>query len=592
LDGAADWVVDQLIDEGKLPTLKNMKQKGVYAAGVIVCNPSITAAGHATIWTGAWPDKHGITGNTIPALPRAEHTINESVRGFDSRYLMAQPISMSAALAGKVVTLLSGTHSVLTEAWSQELQKANRQLKNYTAFNGFDTSLYPANVITQANGLKDAEHFGRSGKQTEFKVGNHEFIAFFPKDDKGVYGDCSVYKRDGEKLSLVAFMRAESTEFSQPVEITRGDDWGLMTFSLFDVATDLSKFTLYQGSVNSIKGSADETGLQDFARSAGGFYDIPAGSYETGKFGPTFWQDGSGKAEEILLKIIERDYQRVADGFRWAMRTGEPQLIIHYSPATDTMGHMLMGVLDKDSPRYNADLAKKLWPVYSKVFEFADATLGEIIAAAGPNAIVAVVSDHGMEGSGKMVSLNRILADAGLATLANNRVDTTKSKAVSPSWNYFFVNVNTTDWKGGIVPPEQKDEVVSAAIKALTEYKDPTTGQPVITKAMRAAEVEGGGGPAGGDIYLDFAPGYHPTSRVLPQGVAPDEDSIGSGNHGFLPERRKMQAIFYAIGPGLAPGRNLGVIKQVDIAPSLSILAGIPTPSDSIGRNLRLTQKN
>jgi predicted AlkP superfamily phosphohydrolase/phosphomutase len=588
-DGAADWVVDKLLSEGRMPTLQRMKEKGVWAESVLAANPSKTAPGHASIWTGTWPDHHGIAGNEVPILPRAEHTLLEKRSGFHSLALDAEPIWVSATLSGKSATVLSATQAFPPDKWLEELKEAGKPVEQLTVFSGFETQISGPEAYTDTKMLKDAERFGRKGKELEITAAEGKFIAFFGQGEDGVYRDCTLLSVVADRVSYAGFMRLGGTEFTQPIELRKGQDWGLTSFALLDLAPDLSHFFLYQGECKAIKGAFNKGKGDAYVRAMGGFHDLPIfGFYEKGKLGPTWWQKGDGTAEARLLKIVQRDYQRLTEGFRWAVKAWDSTLYIHYSPCLDSLGHLLMGALDPASPRHDKQLADKLWPLYTQAYEAADKWLGSIIEAAGPGAIVAVVSDHGMEGVGKYVSPNRILANAGILSLEGGRIDLAKSKAVAIGG--YYVSINTTDWKGGIVEAKDKEAVVRAAAEALLAFKDPDTGKSPIIKATPASEIEGGGGPAGGDLYLDFAPGYAPTDALPAAGIS-ELGPIGAGVHGFDPRRPSMRSIFYAIGPGLSPGRNLGDIRQIDIVPSLCILAGIPTPANATGTNLRLTQK-
>ncbi|MBI1876033.1 MAG: hypothetical protein HYS05_19380 [Acidobacteria bacterium] len=63
----------------------------------------------------------------------------------------------------------------------------------------------------------------------------------------------------------------------------------------------------------------------------------------------------------------------------------------------------------------------------------------------------------------------------------------------------------------------------------------------------------------------------------------------GLGVHGMFPTRRKLQAIFYAAGPGVAAGRRLGVVRSVDVGPTVAALLGIPPPANATGRPLPIS---
>src|SRR5438128_7751203 len=103
-DGAASWVVDRLLAEGRLPNVARLARMGVRVDCMTPAYPSKTFPGHAALWTGAYGDVNGITDNSTPLLPRAEHTLLE---GQFAGELQAEPLWLSAARAGKKIGTLS-----------------------------------------------------------------------------------------------------------------------------------------------------------------------------------------------------------------------------------------------------------------------------------------------------------------------------------------------------------------------------------------------------------------------------------------------------------------------------------------------------
>jgi predicted AlkP superfamily pyrophosphatase or phosphodiesterase len=47
------------------------------------------------------------------------------------------------------------------------------------------------------------------------------------------------------------------------------------------------------------------------------------------------------------------------------------------------------------------------------------------------------------------------------------------------------------------------------------------------------------------------------------------------GSHGFSPEYPEMRAAFFIAGPGIARGRDLGLIDMRQIAPTVAQLLGV-----------------
>jgi hypothetical protein len=148
--------------------------------------------------------------------------------------------------------------------------------------------------------------------------------------------------------------------------------------------------------------------------------------------------------------------------------------------------------------------------------------------------------------------------------------------------------VNGTDWKQGIVPPAERETVLRAATEALLDTTDPLTSRHIVTGVFRPDQMVGLGigGPNGGDLYFDLAPGYEPTNQLTTEALWTWPSPIGSGAHGFWSLRAKMQAICFIGGAGVAPGLRLPGMRAIDFAPTLARLLGIPAPRDARGHAL------
>jgi predicted AlkP superfamily pyrophosphatase or phosphodiesterase len=61
----------------------------------------------------------------------------------------------------------------------------------------------------------------------------------------------------------------------------------------------------------------------------------------------------------------------------------------------------------------------------------------------------------------------------------------------------------------------------------------------------------------------------------------------GLGAHGYDPALPDMQAVFYAMGRGVAPGQALGRVRTIDVAPTIAHLLAIDSPADAEGRPIQ-----
>jgi predicted AlkP superfamily phosphohydrolase/phosphomutase len=198
-----------------------------------------------------------------------------------------------------------------------------------------------------------------------------------------------------------------------------------------------------------------------------------------------------------------------------------------------------------------------------------------------------------MEGTGRVVYPNVILRQAGLLDLdAGGRIDLARTRAVVLDRRAGLVTINTTGRKDGIVSPAERASVKRQVTATLLSARDPDTGAPVV-RAVLDADTDGAAlgfsAEGGADLVFDPASDYAIDEDASGQQVAaPSRFAVGEGKHGPLPTRRRLQGIFYAAGPGVAPGLRLPVVHLSDVAPTVSRLLGIPPPAQATGAPILL----
>ncbi len=597
-DGAADWVVDRLLAEGRLPHLARLAARGVAAEYSLSSNPSKTAVAHAALWTGCWSDCNGITANEVLVPPAAEHTLLEMRNGFRSEALTAEPLFVTAARAGKKVVVLTATQYHPPTRHLEDLRRAGVPDDHYLTFSGFESEI-------AARAMLDAAALGPAGgdwgdrprrlgeaRELRFAVGETRFraLVFDDPDDPTDGFDTVLVRRQGGGEALLKPRPAarEPAGWSPPMRVRRGELQGNTFFRLFELRADGSRLALYQRQANAFEGAHTPEQLAAYQAACPGFYDDPFWDYRNGLFGRPLMLDGDGTAEDRILEIVAFDTALLRRGTRFALTRWQPDVLIHYSPMPDSAGHAWCGLVDPRTPGHDPRAAATIWPYYARVFQELDSWLGEIMELASPSTIVALVSDHGMAGVRRNFHLNRVFEEAGLlARTDSGRIDLGRTRVLA-SDSGFFVRINDRTFKGGIVGPADRDEVLQAAAEALLGARDPETGRHVVHRLFQPQELPGLGldGPRTGDLYVDLAPGYQPTTELAPRAVTPVRWPWGEGEHGYWPQRRAMHAIFYAMGPGLREGVQVPPIRHIDVAPTLSTLLGIPAPPQARGERV------
>ncbi len=602
-DGAADWVVDRLLAEKRLPALARLAARGAAAEHSLATLPSKTAVSHAALWTGCWPGCNGVTSNFVTLAHSGEHTLLETQRGFSSRALTAEPLYVTAAKAGKRVVVLSATQSDPATPHLESLRRAGVPPEHFRSFSGFEYEIAPGTLHRAAALRPAADGWGESPRrrgaafELTARAGETTFhVLAFDDPDDPTDGLDTVLVRQGSRAAEHAraearlLPRPASTEavgWSPPLAVRRGELAGNTFFRLFELAADGSRLALYQRAAYALAGVHSTDDLAAYLAAYPGFHDDPFWLYGRGGLGRTLMAGGDGTAEQRLLELVALDTRFVTSGTRFAWRTWRPDLMFHYSPMSDSAGHTWVGVLDPASPSHDPELAAKLWPLYAQVFQILDGWLAAILELAGPETLVALVTDHGMAGTGRRLHLNRVLEEAQLLARNGDGIDLSRTQVLAAEAD-FYLRVNDRRFPGGIVAPEQREAVLDAAAEALLAVRDPESGEPIVRRVHRAAELAHLGlaeGP-GGDLYFELAPGYYPRRGLAPRTVTANPRSWGAGSHGFWPHRREMHAIFYLAGPGVRRGVAIPPVRNVDVAPTLAHLLGIPAPPQAQGRVL------
>ncbi|HZD42206.1 MAG TPA: alkaline phosphatase family protein [Terriglobales bacterium] len=583
-DGAPSAFVQGMLRQGKLPHLAKLIEGGSFAESVTPVFPSKTAPGFATLWTGAPPRTNGISGNRIPREPRSEHTILESISAFISAPLLAEPIWASALRAGKKVVL---SHV----PFGRENSGAAVKFQGYDNFSGRD-GIVDARISKPRRNVAWSHLPDSMAPPLEisFTIGLSTFWGLFvddPTDGQTGYDMLLVTgTRDGHDIKASLKSRPSGPGglpfWSPAIEVETAKGQRASSYlRLFSLASDGSDFLLY------------------FTRPTRELVSFPGGAvfvgngasllYSRGKLGVTLPHGGNGTAEERYLETVRFAQHQLAEANRRGLKHLSWDLFFAYTPFPDEANHVWYGYLNSNLPGFNQEVAAGLRPYLEQVYQMSDDLLGLFMAMRPDNTIIALVSDHGVEGVSRRLAINQLLRRSGLLRAdERGRIDLTRTRVYYPSINNGYLLINSTDRKGGIVPPDEREAIIKQVRDLAAEVGD--DGKQMITAVYDArsfGEKMGIGGKAGGDIYLDILPGYDFESRVKGEEWITRREPYGM--HGFNPERPSMHTIMVFNGPGIAAGKRLYGVRLVDFAPTLAKLVDIPTPNGATGRILQET---
>ena len=590
-DGTVSSFVEELARQGKLPNLAKLIAGGAFADDVRPGFPSKTAPGFASLMTGAPPRVTGISGNRVPREPRADYTILDSIAGFSAAPLLAEPIWAAAQRAGKKVVI---SH---VPSFAAENSENTVRFYGYSMIAGRDGIVTPRlskpQPATSWNKLPASD---APALEISFAVAASKLFGLLvddPADEQIGYDTLLLSRsRSGEDIEVkLKSQPAGSTGelfWSGPVEVKTTDQRGASVyFRLFELRGDASDFFLYFTRPARAMVTPEDA-LGGAGDTVGSFIGNGASIlYQQGSFGRTIANGGSGGAEARYLETVRFTQHQLMETNRWALAHLPWDLFFAYTPFPDESEHLWRGYLEPGLSTYRQEVADRLRPLLEQVYRTCDDHLGLFLANRPANTIVAVISDHGMQAANKRLAINRLLQQKRLLVIdEQGRIDLSRTKVLYPSINNGYLLINSIDRKNGIVAAEEREELARRVRELLMDVVD---GELRVIQNVYDAEIRGAemgiGGPSGGDLYIELAPGYDFDARTTPGPLITQVEPYGS--HGASPEQSSMRTVMLFHGPGIAAGRRLQNVRIIDFAPTLSALLDIPAPKNSSGRVLR-----
>jgi predicted AlkP superfamily pyrophosphatase or phosphodiesterase len=189
-------------------------------------------------------------------------------------------------------------------------------------------------------------------------------------------------------------------------------------------------------------------------------------------------------------------------------------------------------------------------PAVRRVLLPQDAALGRLVAGldargAFAHTTLLIVSDHGMAPVARRIDLaaalraagvkGEVLGAGGMATVTVEKGQGFVERAIDVAQG-----LGLSAWPRGETPPELR-------------ASHPRFGDLIVVAPLGAVIQSGRGAPM-------------------------------KGAHGYLPQEPSMGALFVAVGRGAPAGADLGVLRSLDLAPTILALLGLPVPDTMEGR--------
>jgi len=585
---------------GQLPTIKKLIEKGVYAENYLVQYPTVTPQNWTTIATGANIGTHGITGFQVhlsgedlnkvhsafnTSLCEAEYLWDAAERAGRKSIIINWPCIYPATL--KNGYQLGGTGLAMNE-WrverrgllyiadlsdgqlftTEDLPFATKiTLKKASGWTGIDSSAQGLEAELKLKYTVCMKR-GEAGEKVSKVRSPERWFMLIQKTGDG-YNKVLVSK---SKNADEAFAELTPGEWSDTIidefQTDDGPKKGAFKCKLLNLSKDGRKVSLLVTPICNLEG-----------------YSYPKSLFaEVSKVNPLalpshIFFDGFGWGwydEKTFIELVDMEQQYFADSATYLMKNKEWTLLMMHMHAPDWMYHYAIPPRkwDPSSVEYEGpEKAKYYEKIELEVYKCIDKAIGRIVEAAGEDALVIIVSDHGARTRGHNFSPIKPLVEAGLLSLKQTSkgwsIDLSKSKAI-PQGRWVYVNLKGK-YSHGIIDPSEYEEVQEKIIEALYNYVDPETNMKPVYLALKKkdARLLGLYGDRIGDVVYALRDDY-------------------GGNHGQLPTSEygvgSLRGLLIMAGPGVKEGFRLKrTVRATDIVPTVCHLLGIPVPKNAEG---------
>lgn len=389
-------------------------------------------------------------------------------------------------------------------------------------------------------------------------------------------------ERDGDAL-ITSLVEGTWSPFYQ-CALGRAQTEAAMRFRLLRADAAAGTVSLVRTEAYATRGFASPEGLDHrLVEVCGPFYDWPSidptlGPAELATFASDMQYQGEWQVKAARY-LLEHD--------GWDLHFSHWHLFDH-------INHPTVNQADPDGPDYDPERAAWMMACQRRIYEVADAVLGQFLELAGDDTIVCVTSDHGMAPAHRWGDLPARLAERGLLVYqADGRtIDWGRSAAYMQAdrGSEVYVNLQGREPMGS-VPPDQYEAVQEAIIDALLDWRDPGAGKRPIALALKLqdAQIIGYWGEENGDVVLTFNRGYGWGPPLDGQTAGPGRGAL----HGSqIPTSETAHftnlACFILAGPGVRVGyerdwQRYGLMRMVDLAPTFAHLLALRPPRHATG---------
>ena len=325
------------------------------------------------------------------------------------------------------------------------------------------------------------------------------------------------------------------------------------------------------------------------------------GPYRTLGWAEATWPLNEERIDEAtFMDDLYRAFDDRAQVIISRVAAGEWDLLVGVIESTDRVQHMMWRFMDDRHPMYDAALAAKFGDAIERIYRRADMFVGDVLERVEPGTTLLVLSDHGFHSWRKAVNLNTWLVQNGYMVLEGQQpadktlddlfsggtfwenVDWTRTRAYAMGIGQIYVNLRGRESGGTVSPGPEADALLASLSAGLLTIRDPEDGRPIVRSVYKGREIYSG-------PYIDDAPdlqvGMHEGYRVSWQ------TTLGGAPDGLVyPNMKKWSGDhggydFSTTAGVLITNRRLARPDPsiMDIAPTVLKYFNVPIPAETDG---------
>jgi predicted AlkP superfamily phosphohydrolase/phosphomutase len=285
--------------------------------------------------------------------------------------------------------------------------------------------------------------------------------------------------------------------------------------------------------------------------------------------------------------LVLEEHLRLYDYELQRFQTG---VLFFYFGGVDLISHMFWRTMDPSHPLYDPTNPHRRAIV--QAYRELDAVLGKALRKVDPETTLLVMSDHGFAPYYRSFHLNTWLKQEGYISLHETASDAepelehvnwAKTRAYGLGLYGLYINLQGREAMGTVPPTAAYDDLLDEISRKLLAVRDPATGQPVVARVYKAAEVYSGAhAQEAPDLIVGYHRGYRSSWETVlgqfPPGLIEDNTGKWSGDHSTAEQV-----------PGvLLSNKPLRVTQPAlyDLAPTILAEFGIPIQPGMIGQVL------